>query len=160
MAHDHMCPYAGYSLGPDACRTLPSRKSICELIREVRAEEHNYIISVIEELPCKCEDGGDYCDGHTDAIDAICAIDPEDQDSDYPPSSPDEDARPADPERSTQDAAACLNLIRRRSQIYRELQTTPAALDAKARSTEPLTNAEFSAIEELREIAFLLREQP
>ena len=48
------------------------------------------------------------------------------------------------------------DLTRRRSQIYRDLGTTPAALNAKARSTEPLTDAEFSAIEELREIEFLL----
>ena len=48
------------------------------------------------------------------------------------------------------------DLTRRRSQIYRDLGTTPAALNAKARSTEPLTDAEFSAIEELREIKFLL----
>jgi hypothetical protein len=53
--------------------------SLCDLIRNVRAEEHNYIISLIEELPCKCESGGDYCDGHTDVISAIEAIDPVDK---------------------------------------------------------------------------------
>jgi len=37
--------------------------------------ERAYVISVIEELPCKCEDGKDYCDGHTDAIAAVEAID-------------------------------------------------------------------------------------
>jgi hypothetical protein len=50
------------------------------------------------------------------------------------------------------------DLTRRRSQIYRDLGTTPAALDAKARSTEPLTDAEFSSICELRDIEFLLGE--
>jgi|LakMenEpi03Aug12_release.lakeMendotaPanAssembly.Ray.scaffolds.fasta_scaffold1079057_1 hypothetical protein len=47
----------------------------CAIIAQVRASERTYIISVIEELPCKCEEGADYCDGHTDAINAIEAID-------------------------------------------------------------------------------------
>ena len=50
------------------------------------------------------------------------------------------------------------DLTSRRSQIYRDLGTTPEALDAKAKGTGPLTDAEFSAIYELREIKFLLGE--
>jgi hypothetical protein len=68
MAHDIMCPY-----------WQRQRTCQCELIRKVRVEEHNYIISIIEELPCKCKEGKDYCDGHTDAINAIEAIDPTDE---------------------------------------------------------------------------------
>jgi hypothetical protein len=76
--HESMCPYGGFMSQPDDCR-LPGGMSLCDLIRNVRAEEHNYIISLIEELPCKCESGGDYCDGHTDVISAIEAIDPVDK---------------------------------------------------------------------------------
>lgn len=50
-------------------------------------------------------------------------------------------------------------LLRRRTQIYRDLNTTAEDFSAKVRSVEPLSNAEFSAMEELREIAFLLGEQ-
>jgi hypothetical protein len=73
-----MCPYGGFMSKTDDCR-LPGGMSLCDLIRNVRAEEHNYIISIIEELPCKCDEGKDYCDGHTDAINAIEAIDPDDK---------------------------------------------------------------------------------
>ena len=50
-------------------------------------------------------------------------------------------------------------LLRRRTQIYRELDTTAEDFSAKVRSVEPLTDAEFSAMEELREIAFLLGDE-
>ena len=50
-------------------------------------------------------------------------------------------------------------LLRRRTQIYRDLNTTAEDFSAKVRSVEPLSDAEFSAMEELREIAFLLGEQ-
>lgn len=50
-------------------------------------------------------------------------------------------------------------LLRRRTQIYRDLNTTAEDFSAKVRSVEPLSNAEFSAMEELREIAFLLGEE-
>ena len=50
-------------------------------------------------------------------------------------------------------------LLRRRSQIYRDLGTTAEDFSAKVRSVEPLSNAEFSAMEELREIAFLLGDE-
>ena len=50
-------------------------------------------------------------------------------------------------------------LLRRRSQIHRDLNTTAEDFSAKVRSVEPLSNAEFSAMEELREIAFLLGEE-
>jgi len=74
--HDPMCPYGGFLSEPDDCDIWPGAPSVCDLIRNVRAEEHAYIISVIEELPCRCESGADYCDGHTDAINAIEALDP------------------------------------------------------------------------------------
>ena len=47
----------------------------CETIAQVRESERAYVISVIEELPCKCDESKDYCDGQTDAINAIEAID-------------------------------------------------------------------------------------
>jgi hypothetical protein len=47
----------------------------CEKIAEIRADERKYVMSVIEELPCLCDEGKDYCDGQTDAIDAIDSID-------------------------------------------------------------------------------------
>ena len=50
-------------------------------------------------------------------------------------------------------------LLRRRTQIYRDLNTTAEDFSAKVRSVEPLSNAEFSAMEELREIAFLLGDE-
>lgn len=50
-------------------------------------------------------------------------------------------------------------LLRRRTQIYRELDTTAEDFSAKVRSVEPLSDAEFSAMEELREIAFLLGDE-
>ena len=50
-------------------------------------------------------------------------------------------------------------LLRRRIQFYRDLNTTAEDFSAKVRSVEPLSNAEFSAMEELREIAFLLGEE-
>jgi len=28
-------------------------------------------VQIVEELPCKCNEGADYCDGQTDAIAAI-----------------------------------------------------------------------------------------
>ena len=46
----------------------------CKVIAEIRADERKYVMSVIEELPCKCDAGMDYCDGHTDAINAIEAV--------------------------------------------------------------------------------------
>lgn len=46
----------------------------CEKIAKIRADERKYVISVIEELPCQCGEDKDYCDGQTDAINAIEAI--------------------------------------------------------------------------------------
>jgi len=31
-------------------------------------------VQIVEELPCKCNEGADYCDGHTDAIAAILML--------------------------------------------------------------------------------------
>jgi len=78
MVHDDLCPQA-YPYGrDDDLDSFFNKKDWdcrCELINEIRADERTQIIALIEELPCKCEAGGDYCDGHTDAINAIEAID-------------------------------------------------------------------------------------
>lgn len=50
-------------------------------------------------------------------------------------------------------------LLQRRTQIYRDLGTTAEDFSAKVRSIEPLSDAEFSAKEELRGVAFLLGDE-
>lgn len=65
--HDPICEMA---FSPDLDEKL-SRCLDCELIERARADERKFIIEVIEELPCRCEEGKDYCDGHTDVINAI-----------------------------------------------------------------------------------------
>jgi hypothetical protein len=47
-------------------------------------------------------------------------------------------------------------LLRRRAQIFRELHLSEAEFDALVASSSPLSDREYSAMEELREISFLL----
>lgn len=47
-------------------------------------------------------------------------------------------------------------LKRRQHAIFRELEVTPESFHAKIRSSDPLTDKEWSAMEELAEIEFLL----
>jgi hypothetical protein len=78
MIHDPLCPQAHPYGRDDDLDSFFGKKDWdcrCELIWNVRVDERAQIIELIEELPCKCEVGGDYCDGHTDAINAIEAID-------------------------------------------------------------------------------------
>jgi|GEM_PF-4861418 len=48
------------------------------------------------------------------------------------------------------------DLQRRKRQIFRELGVTPDSFEKKIHSPGPLTNREWSAMEELAEIRFLL----
>lgn len=48
------------------------------------------------------------------------------------------------------------DLQRRRREIFRELGVPPESFDRKVRSSEPLTDREWSAMEELQEISYLL----
>jgi len=48
------------------------------------------------------------------------------------------------------------DLQRRKREILRDLGVAPDAFEAKVRSSEPLTDREWSAMEELAEIKFLL----
>ena len=41
---------------------------------EGRREGLTDAMQIVEELPCKCNEGADYCDGQTDAIAAILMI--------------------------------------------------------------------------------------
>jgi hypothetical protein len=75
--HDPLCPQA-YPYGrDDDLESFFGNKDWdcrCEIINEVRFDERAQIIELIEALPCLCEAGKDYCDGHTDAINAIEAL--------------------------------------------------------------------------------------
>ncbi|MFM8894603.1 MAG: hypothetical protein ACKOE2_04300, partial [Actinomycetales bacterium] len=48
------------------------------------------------------------------------------------------------------------DLQRRKRRIFRELGVTPESFEKKIDSAAPLTNREWSAMEELAEIRFLL----
>jgi hypothetical protein len=78
MTHDDLCPQA-YPYGrDDDLDSFFGKKDWdcrCELINLIRSDERAQIIELIEGLPCLCDAGKDYCDGHTDAINAIEAID-------------------------------------------------------------------------------------
>lgn len=51
------------------------------------------------------------------------------------------------------------DLLRRRAEIYRTLGVSAESFDVKRQSAEPLTDRELSAMEELKEIGFLLGDE-
>lgn len=46
---------------------------------EGRREALADAVQIVEDLPCKCNEGADYCDGQTDAIKAIVMLGKGDQ---------------------------------------------------------------------------------
>ena len=47
---------------------------ICKRLRACEQRVIDAAVQIVEELPCKCNDGADYCDGQTDSIAAIMTL--------------------------------------------------------------------------------------
>jgi len=161
MTHDALCPCATHKSPHIQHLSGVCHYCQCNLIAKVRADElrrptEDGWMSVRAVLAWEDQIRDDERSRIADAVAEQMIAHPYEYPSDY--AEVDREWIKAGCPDKEQSCRSRRGLTRRRSEIYRELMTTPQALDAKARSTEPLTDAEFSAIQELRDISFLLGE--